>query len=356
MSHPQQPLGPPRQSANYPNQTPYPPTMAASPYGYAPTSQPGDIYRASPGLDPSHHLPSMRTLDAVPSQQHGIPPPPPAGPSAMGMGMGMSHHGMNPFYPSALAMGGQYLHTDLMRYPLPPHDPRFQMGRGPKKCDETHPTCNNCRKSKRECLGYDPIFKQQQGQQQRQQQQQQQQTHQHSHQQSQQQGQQGQQQPVSQPSQQPQQTIATPQTLPQAIPQPHHGQQLQQPQPLSTPQLHQPQHHQAQHPQPSQHGEQPLPPPQPHLHQSSPQPPTPQAQPGINISNHQNHTSIPSNPSGSTGNLPPSSSAITGGMKLETPSSAGISAPPSYAPQNHHPGLHRSTTNEERGRRLRHRN
>jgi hypothetical protein len=29
------------------------------------------------------------------------------------------------------------------------------------KCDEGHPTCNNCKKSKRECLGYDPIFKQQ---------------------------------------------------------------------------------------------------------------------------------------------------------------------------------------------------
>lgn len=32
----------------------------------------------------------------------------------------------------------------------------------PIQCDETHPTCNNCKKSKRECLGYDPIFKQQQ--------------------------------------------------------------------------------------------------------------------------------------------------------------------------------------------------
>ncbi|KAF3930474.1 hypothetical protein ABW20_dc0110270 [Dactylellina cionopaga] len=28
------------------------------------------------------------------------------------------------------------------------------------KCDEAHPTCKNCAKSKRECLGYDPIFKQ----------------------------------------------------------------------------------------------------------------------------------------------------------------------------------------------------
>ncbi|KAK6076341.1 negative acting factor [Seiridium cupressi] len=29
-------------------------------------------------------------------------------------------------------------------------------------CDEQHPVCKNCQKSKRECLGYDPIFKQQQ--------------------------------------------------------------------------------------------------------------------------------------------------------------------------------------------------
>ena len=28
------------------------------------------------------------------------------------------------------------------------------------QCDETHPVCKNCQKSKRECLGYDPIFKQ----------------------------------------------------------------------------------------------------------------------------------------------------------------------------------------------------
>ncbi|KAI5276387.1 hypothetical protein E4T47_00739 [Aureobasidium subglaciale] len=29
------------------------------------------------------------------------------------------------------------------------------------KCDEGHPACRNCQKSKRECLGYDPIFKSQ---------------------------------------------------------------------------------------------------------------------------------------------------------------------------------------------------
>lgn len=31
------------------------------------------------------------------------------------------------------------------------------------KCDEAMPACRNCQKSKRECAGYDPIFKQQQG-------------------------------------------------------------------------------------------------------------------------------------------------------------------------------------------------
>ena len=28
-----------------------------------------------------------------------------------------------------------------------------------RQCDEAHPTCRNCQKSKRECLGYDPVFK-----------------------------------------------------------------------------------------------------------------------------------------------------------------------------------------------------
>jgi hypothetical protein len=31
-------------------------------------------------------------------------------------------------------------------------------GFGADQCDETHPTCNNCKKSKRDCLGYDPVF------------------------------------------------------------------------------------------------------------------------------------------------------------------------------------------------------
>ncbi|MCJ1419044.1 hypothetical protein MMC32_005395 [Xylographa parallela] len=69
-----------------------------------------------------------------------------------------------------------------LRYPLPAADNRMMpAGRTKKdikrrtktgcltcrkrriKCDEAHPTCRNCIKSKRECLGYDPIFKSQPG-------------------------------------------------------------------------------------------------------------------------------------------------------------------------------------------------
>ncbi|MCJ1388670.1 hypothetical protein MMC18_001519 [Xylographa bjoerkii] len=69
-----------------------------------------------------------------------------------------------------------------LRYPLPATDNRMMSGGRNKKeikrrtktgcltcrkrrikCDEAHPTCRNCIKSKRECLGYDPIFKSQPG-------------------------------------------------------------------------------------------------------------------------------------------------------------------------------------------------
>ncbi|KAI4252769.1 MAG: hypothetical protein LQ352_004076 [Teloschistes flavicans] len=72
--------------------------------------------------------------------------------------------------------------TQPLRYPLPPPDGRMMSGGRHKKeikrrtktgcltcrkrrikCDEVHPACRNCQKSKRECLGYDPIFKSQPG-------------------------------------------------------------------------------------------------------------------------------------------------------------------------------------------------
>lgn len=46
------------------------------------------------------------------------------------------------------------------------HDLRFlnsysscERGTDFAKCDEGHPVCRNCVKSKRECLGYDPVFR-----------------------------------------------------------------------------------------------------------------------------------------------------------------------------------------------------
>lgn len=80
--------------------------------------------------------------------------------------------------PAHMAMHPYGLHPGSMAFPM--GDPRLSLsgGRHKKdikrrtktgcltcrkrriKCDETHPTCNNCKKSKRDCAGYDPIFKQ----------------------------------------------------------------------------------------------------------------------------------------------------------------------------------------------------
>jgi hypothetical protein len=135
------------------------------------TTQPGDAYRPGAVMSNPMSLPSMRTIDPVP--QH------PGAPHMAHSPVGMGAPGGMPFYPHApLTASPSYgLHPDPMaRYPLP-HDPRLIGSRGPKKeikrrtktgcltcrkrrikCDETHPTCNNCKKSKRDCLGYDPVF------------------------------------------------------------------------------------------------------------------------------------------------------------------------------------------------------
>lgn len=48
--------------------------------------------------------------------------------------------------------------------PISPYYPPTILTTIPRtQCDEAHPACRNCQKSKRECLGYDPIFKQQPG-------------------------------------------------------------------------------------------------------------------------------------------------------------------------------------------------
>ncbi|KAF4981089.1 hypothetical protein FZEAL_3065 [Fusarium zealandicum] len=165
----QYPGAPHGQPGSYPgHSTPYGSTVGAHTAQYAPypavTSQPTETYRPNPMTVGSNvmSLPSMRTIDPVPQQ------PGPSMGNAQGMQMNMpmapvqsgmpfyGHHGM------AMAPGYGLPSDPMARYALP-HDPRLLGHRGPKKCDETHPTCNNCKKSKRECLGYDPIFRQQPG-------------------------------------------------------------------------------------------------------------------------------------------------------------------------------------------------
>ncbi|KAI1819906.1 hypothetical protein F4861DRAFT_525187 [Xylaria intraflava] len=180
-------------------------------YGYASTATPAhDPYRASPhaAANNAMPLPSMRTFDAVQQQsqqqQHmamAIPvspvPPVPGHPplSYYGQQVAIGSMASHPYASLSQETMGQ-------RYVLPPGGPGAVLtgGRHKKeikrrtktgcltcrkrriKCDEQHPTCKNCQKSKRECLGYDPIFKNQQQQPQQQPQQQQQQSQQPSHQ------------------------------------------------------------------------------------------------------------------------------------------------------------------------------
>ncbi|KAH6663867.1 hypothetical protein B0J14DRAFT_494267 [Halenospora varia] len=183
MSSSNQNVGQSRQQpVNYPSPTSYPsPSLSNNQYNYPPPNhQVSEPYRASPtGSNGSLSLPSMRTLDS--SQQN------------------QQHHQMASGLPPVAPMGGPYYQTlphpsqqypnvtsdptgQNMRYALPVGDSRVMSGGRHKKeikrrtktgcltcrkrrikCDEAHPACRNCQKSKRECLGYDPIFKQQPG-------------------------------------------------------------------------------------------------------------------------------------------------------------------------------------------------
>lgn len=193
-NHPPQPPGPPRQQQQQQpplamSYAPQPTWQPAGLYGYhsAPI-QGNDAYRASPSVtNGAMSLPSMRTFDPVQQtqQQHQQP-------QHSHVAMTIPHAvapvpGNIGYYqqPAPLGSNSAYgLTPDAMghRYPLPPSDPRGvlagarhkkEIKRRTKtgcltcrkrriKCDETHPICKNCQKSKRECLGYDPIFKQQQ--------------------------------------------------------------------------------------------------------------------------------------------------------------------------------------------------
>lgn len=145
-------------------------------YAYPPPnsgqSEPG--YRASPtGSNQSqqHPPPGQQQHGGLPTT--GPPLPPPI---------------TTQYYPGHTLPPPQHIHVTSdpnqhLRYPLPPPpDGRVMSGGRHKKeikrrtktgcltcrkrrikCDEAHPACRNCQKSKRDCLGYDPIFKAQPG-------------------------------------------------------------------------------------------------------------------------------------------------------------------------------------------------
>ncbi|EUC30638.1 hypothetical protein COCCADRAFT_7354 [Bipolaris zeicola 26-R-13] len=185
-----------QQTVAYPSPHSYPSPSMQPTYTYPPPQgqQTSDAYRGSPQSSnmslPPLNLPPIRLQDGQqpqaqpqPAQQQQqqpmgspLPPPPP--------------HGMPQYYPHpAHAQPGQPMMANMgpqfnaMRYQLPPQgDQRVLSGGRHKKeikrrtktgcltcrkrrikCDEAHPMCRNCQKSKRECLGYDPIFKQQSG-------------------------------------------------------------------------------------------------------------------------------------------------------------------------------------------------
>ncbi|KAI4227403.1 MAG: hypothetical protein L6R36_002424 [Xanthoria steineri] len=202
-----------RPPGSFPSPHSYPsPSMSA--YAYPPSNHNGqstEPYRASPTGSsvslPSLNLPPIRTIDGRPQSQQGTqnqpPPPPQQQQQQQQHPVGQPQIGqpqmnaplpppMNSYYPGSLP--GQSLpppqHMNVtsdpnqqpMRYALPAPDGRMMSGGRHKKeikrrtktgcltcrkrrikCDEAHPACRNCQKSKRDCLGYDPIFKSQPG-------------------------------------------------------------------------------------------------------------------------------------------------------------------------------------------------
>ncbi|ORY13478.1 hypothetical protein BCR34DRAFT_586445 [Clohesyomyces aquaticus] len=180
-----------QQAASYPSPHSYPSPQMQPTYTYPPPQAQSNAegYRGSPqGQNmslPSLNLPPIRLGDGQTQ-----PPPQHSGQQPMGSPLPPPQHGIPQYYPhpghappqgqQMNMAGGQHL---AMRYQLPPQGEQriLSGGRHKKeikrrtktgcltcrkrriKCDEAHPVCRNCQKSKRECLGYDPIFKPQPG-------------------------------------------------------------------------------------------------------------------------------------------------------------------------------------------------
>ncbi|PYH45943.1 putative C6 finger domain protein [Aspergillus saccharolyticus JOP 1030-1] len=129
----------------------------------------------------SMSAPSMQTMDhhSMQGQHSQMPQAPIGSPMPSNMPPMTSGGQYMTGYPTNLGQMGMNANAQI-RYQLP-GDPNKMLsgGRHKKevkrrtktgcltcrkrriKCDEGHPVCRNCVKSKRECLGYDPVFKQQ---------------------------------------------------------------------------------------------------------------------------------------------------------------------------------------------------
>ncbi|KAL4776504.1 hypothetical protein BDW60DRAFT_213887 [Aspergillus nidulans var. acristatus] len=124
------------------------------------SQQPPEMYNNHHNASPPHTNPPMQGPAQIPQAPIGSPMPPMSSVSQYMAG-----------YPS-MNSGGQ------MHYQLQGDANKMLSSRHKKevkrrtktgcltcrkrriKCDEGHPVCRNCVKSKRECLGYDPVFKQ----------------------------------------------------------------------------------------------------------------------------------------------------------------------------------------------------
>ncbi|KAF6236697.1 hypothetical protein HO173_004988 [Letharia columbiana] len=154
------------------------PSMAAQ-FNYPPPEGQGQANSPSGSnmAHPNISLPPIRSIDGISQPQHQQSQqggqPSPMG-SAMPPNMGQ-YYGQGQYPPPTSDPNAP------VRYPIPPDGRQMSGGRHKKeikrrtktgcltcrkrriKCDETHPACRNCQKSKRDCLGYDPIFKSQPG-------------------------------------------------------------------------------------------------------------------------------------------------------------------------------------------------
>lgn len=80
------------------------------------------------------------------------PPPPPVGGSPTSMGRPKVGLGIYPAEQQPILAAGKDIKRRTKTGCLTCRKRRI-------KCDEKHPTCSNCDKSKRICLGYDPVFR-----------------------------------------------------------------------------------------------------------------------------------------------------------------------------------------------------